>query len=1079
MPLPHHVLDNQAATVADHLRRGLRGADAFDLASAYFTIYGYELLAEELAGVGRVRFLFGDPTSVDDIDPVRDAAKSFELTERGLAPNHILSQKALARQCAQWVGQDSVAVRSISRANFLHGKLYLTISPDRASAVVGSSNFTRRGLGGSDQPNLEINLATDDADTLAELQDWFNRLWSDDRRTEDVKQRVLNALARIGGDYAPELVYYKTLYKVFRNDIEARQAGDAAAAATGFTDSQIWKALYQFQQDGAKSILTKLAAHNGCILADGVGLGKTYTALAVIKYFELHNQRVLVLCPRKLYRNWARYQVAANNPNNRFLADRFGFTLLAHTDLSRTAGTSGSVDLANFNWRNYDLVVIDESHNFRNDGGQRYRRLLDEVIKAGARTKVLMLSATPVNTSLIDLRNQLYLMTEGREDAFRQSLGVGNIRTLMAAAQRQFKQWENDQPRQARRNKAQLLESLGADFLRLLDGVSISRSRRQIKQFYAAEMDRIGQFPQHETPVNRYPQTDLQGELSYEDLADRIKQFKLSVYQPSEYVTDPARLQELAETRRRQNFNQQDSERFLVGMMLTNFLKRLESSAHSLTLTLDRTGGKIDALLGKIERHQKGGRPNATLTDADVQPEADEEDEEFAVGGRRRPYRLAELDLPRWQADLQRDRATLAAVRQQVAAITPERDGKLSAIKTAIRNRMQNPTTDRDGKPNRKLLVFTTFKDTANYLYANLQGLAAEYNANMAMVSGDETRAGAGANNFDAILDNFAPRARKGTDATGDPDIDLLIATDCISEGQDLQDCDTVLNYDIHWNPVRLIQRFGRIDRIGSRSRSVQMVNYWPTADMDVYLKLESRVHARMALADLAASGDEDPFTENEARQELNFRDEQLLRLREEVLDLDELDDSPTMGDFTLDHFLMQLLRYLETKREELEKMPAGAYAVAPPDADADAQPGVIFLLRQRNAARLDARQRAPSPVHPLYICYIHDNGNIRFGCGNTRQALGVFEAAAAGKTAPITALCDQFDRETQQGRDLSQYDKLLNDVIAHISQAHDATQIEGLRSGGRGFRLPRASETPRHATDFELLTWLVIKDAK
>ncbi len=1078
MPLQNHILDNQAATVADHLRRNLRGADAFNLASAYFTIYGYELLSEELDQVGRTRFLFGDPTSVEDLDPSADEPKSFELTERGLEPNHTLQQKALAKQCADWVSQDSVAVRSVSRANFLHGKMYLTASPDSAAGVVGSSNFTKRGLGGSDRPNLEINLATDDADTLAELNEWFNRLWNDERLTEDVKQRVLDALQRLGGDYAPEAVYYKTLYELFRKDIEARLAGDAVAAATGFTESQIWNALYEFQKDGAKSAIAKLREHNGCILADSVGLGKTYTALAVIKYFELRNERVLVLCPRKLFENWSLYPSIYGHRQNPFTEDRFAFTVLAHTDLSRNSGSSGGVNLRTFNWQNYDLVVIDESHNFRNDGGQRYRRLLDEVIKDGARTKALMLSATPVNTSLIDLRNQIHLMTEGREGAFRESLGVGSIRNVMASAQRVFKQWETEQANRSRRDKAQLLEKLGADFLRLLDGVSISRSRRQIEQFYAAEMERIGQFPQRENPTNRYPQTDLKGELSYQELAARIGEFKLSVYQPSEYVTDPARLQELAETRKRQNFNQQDSERFLVGMMRTNFLKRLESSPKSLTLTLGRTIGKIDDLLEKIDRYEQGGQSTMEATEADTQPDEDEEDEEFSVGGRRQSYRLAELDVARWQADLRADKATLESVQQQVAAITPERDGKLREIRWAVSDKTRKPTADRDGNANRKLLVFTTFKDTANYLYDNLADLAAELGINMAMVSGDETHTTAGANNFNAILSNFAPRARSRGSADAGADIDLLIATDCISEGQNLQDCDAVLNYDIHWNPVRIIQRFGRVDRIGSRNPSVRMTNYWPTSDMDVYLNLESRVQARMALADIAASGDEDPFTEEDAQLELNFRDEQLLRLREEVLDLDDLSDGPTMGDFTLDHFLTQLLRYLEANKDALEAMPLGVYAVAGDEGGAEVQPGVIFCLRQRNAGDVGSRQRAASPVHPFYFVYLHDNGNIRYGCATARQALAVFDAATAGETAPITELCDRFDRETDQGRDMARYDKLLTDAIAHIRQAHGATQTRGLGSG-RDFVLPKASENPNENTDFELITWLVIEDTK
>ena len=811
---------------------------------------------------------------------------------------------------------------------------------------------------------------------MQNCKDWFNRLWSDGRLTEDVKQRVLDALQRIGGDYAPEAVYFKTLYELFRKDIDARLEGDADSALTGFRDSQVWNTLYEFQKDGAKSVIAKLREHNGCILADSVGLGKTYTALAVIKHFELRNERVLVLCPSKLRENWSLYPAIYGHRQNPFPTDRFDYTVLAHTDLSRDSGHSGGVNLTNFNWGNHGLVVIDESHNFRNDHGQRYHKLLNEVVKEGAKTKVLMLSATPVNTSLVDLRNQIFLMTEGREDAFQESLGIGNIRTLMATAQRQFKIWETGQSKQGRRDKAALLENLGADFLRLLGGVSISRSRRQIERFYAAEMERVGQFPEHDKPDNRYPKTDRQDELSYHDLAERIGNFKLSLYQPSEYVTDPARLAELEETRKRQNFNQQDSEHFLVGMMRVNFLKRLESSAHSLNLTLDRTIGKIDDLLSKIERYENGSQPNIALTDADVLPDDDDEDEEFSVGGRRQSYHLRELDVVRWRNELQEDKGTLETVRRQVAAITPERDGKLHEIKQDIRNRVKNPTTDRNNKPNRKLLVFTTFKDTAQYLYENLTGLAAELGMNVGMVSGDETHATTGDNDFNTILTNFSPVARNRTSAGRASDIDLLTATDCISEGQNLQDCDTVINYDIHWNPVRLIQRFGRIDRIGSNSRSVRMVNYWPTADMDVYLKLESRVQARMALADIAASGDEDPFTEDDApftkddaQLELNFRDEQLLKLRHEVLTMDDLDDGPTMGDFTLDHFLTQLLRYLEANKDKLEAMPPGVYAVS--ESSAEVQPGVVFCLApaQRRRRRFTATGRQPgaSPLPRLH----------------------------------------------------------------------------------------------------------------
>ena len=1072
-----HIIDNRQATVAEYLRRHLNAADAFDFVSAYFSIYGYELLADELEGIGDVRFLFGDPTSVEDLDPGSKDPKSFAVTEKGLTPNHTMLQKYLAKRCADWVRSESVEIRSVSQSNFLHGKMYLAGSGGEiSSAVVGSSNFTKSGLGGSDRSNLEINLAVSDDATLAELQEWFDHLWKDQQRTEDVKQKVLDALARVGRDHAPEVVYYKTLYELFRQEIEARLAGDEGLVATGFYDSQVWNALYEFQKDGAKGVIAKLRQHNGCILADSVGLGKTYTALAVIKYFEQLNEPVLVLCPRKLYENWSLYQVSNGHIQNPFPQDRFSYTLLAHTDLSRNSGRSGSVDLANFNWSNYRLVVIDESHNFRNSDGQRYQKLLEEIIAAGTHTKVLMLSATPVNISLIDLRNQIYLMTEGREDDYRESLGVGNIGNMMAAAQKQFKEWESDKTQKGQRDKSVLLEKLGADFLRLLGGVSIARSRRHIEESYAAEMERIGRFPTHAAPTNSYPPTDLNGTLSYKGLADSIGKFKLAVYQPSNYVTDPGRLAELERTRRTLNFNQRDSERFLVGMMRTNFLKRLESSAYSLRLTLERTIGKIDGLVEKIESCQDRTCDEVELAGVDVVPDDEEDDEEFFVNRGLRPYRLSELDLSGWLDDLREDRATLTSVLDEVVAITPERDGKLREIKAAVWQKATDPTAGNDGTPNRKLLVFTTFKDTALYLYDNLSALANELGVNMAMIAGDETHTTVGRNTFNDILTNFTPIARNRGESS-EPEVDLLIATDCISEGQNLQDCDTVLNYDIHWNPVRLIQRFGRIDRIGSRNPSVHMHNYWPTDDMEVYLKLENRVQARMALADIAATGSEDPFTDADAQLELHFRDEQLLKLREEILDMDELDDGPVMSDFTLDHFLAQLLRYLEKNRDMLEELPHGIFAVAE-DKASIVQPGVIFFLRQQNAAAGSSRQRVASPVHPHYIVYIQDNGTIRFGCANARQALGVFEAAASGTTEPITRICDQFDRLTNFGKKMGHYDGLLNSSIAHIRQAHAVTQNRSLRPGGaRDFRLTPASETPRSVVDFELMTWLVVLD--
>ena len=654
------------------------------------------------------------------------------------------------------------------------------------------------------------------------------------------------------------------------------------------------------------------------------------------------------------------------------------------------------------------------------------------------------------------------------------SLGISNIGSLLRQAQKEFKKWEEDGSENGKKDKTKLLEALGAEFFQLLGGVSIARSRRHIKTFYAEEMTRIGKFPTPQQPENCHPPTDLTGELSYKALADQIGEFELSIYRPSSYVISEAAKRRLADEKQKFRFNQADREKFLIGMMQTNFLKRLESSAHSLSETLERTVTKIDDLLKKIARYEQNQQiPDAQ---ADAHPDDDEDDEDFFVNRARNPYHLRELDCTRWKKDLIKDKETLTAALDRVKAITPERDGKLKAIKAHIRGKAQNPTTDKDGKTNRKLLIFTTFKDTAVYLYDKLSDLAAELNLNMAMVSGNGTQTINGQNNFNIILNNFAPKARTKKDSVVD-EIDLLIATDCISEGQNLQDCDTVLNYDIHWNPVRIIQRFGRIDRIGSRNLTVKMVNYWPTEDMEVYLRLQSRVESRMVLADAAASGDDDPLNEltyEQAQMELNFRDAQLKQLRENVPDLDDFSDSVVMSDFTLDYFFAQLLKYLERNRAELEATPKGAYGLTD-NRDNPTETGVIFFLRQLNTTT-DKEKKTPSPVYPYYTVYIRKNGDIRYGCANTKQVLDLFEASAVGKSDPLTELCLQFDQETQHGKNMGDYNKLLNAVIAHITRSHQKTQSKNLGRGGtRGFKLPVASAAPRDSGDFELVTWLII----
>jgi len=1096
------ILDNhsRSSSVGAHLRGLLGdGARTLRIVSAYFTIHAYEGLMRELDGVDTVHFLYGDPGSVGEVDPGENKNKSFDLSERGLLPHQLLRQKSLARDCEKWI-RARVKIRTIKQVNFLHGKMYhVERSADSDAAVIGSSNFTRRGLGFDDSANLELNLSVDDTPTCDSLKQWFDAIWRDNSLSRDAKDEVLAALSRIGENLSPELVYFKTLLEIFRDRIDAREQTREWLGVTDLRDTQVWRTLFPFQRDGVIGVINRLEQHNGCILADSVGLGKTYTALAVIRYYEAKNQRVLVLCPKKLGENWKLYPTQFGQQGNPFKEDNFHYTVLHHTDLSRQSGESNGINLAGFDWGAFGLVVIDESHNFRNESSStrdedgaiirhsRYERLLQEVIQQGGQTSVLMLSATPVNTSLDDLRNQIYFMTGKREDSFSESIGITNIRAMLGRAQKQFKEWEL---RGGDKGKQELFDALGGDFFALLDAVSIARSRRHVKMFYPEVVEKIGGFPTQIKPANEAPPTDALGQLSYEELNREIQKFRLSIYTPAKYVIGEQAQHDLEEEKKKFNFNQVDRERWLIGMIRVNFLKRLESAAPSLEKTLGRTIEKIDEQLGKIERYQSMGD---AVGDADAPLDDDWDDEDFVASKARHTFRFKDLDLSRWANDLRKDMAVLDGMRAKVGAITPQRDEKLATLKHRIFDKLAKPTTNKDGRKNRKILVFTAFKDTATYLYDYLTPLIHEaFSVECAMVAGDETKTTYGGNNFNDILTNFAPigRGRFNRDEMGmplpdeKPEIDVLIATDCISEGQNLQDCDRVVNYDIHWNPVRLVQRFGRIDRIGSRNSEVGMINFWPTKELNDYLGLKNRVEARLALMDATATGDEPAITENEMREnaetETGFRDAQIRRLYENALSLDDIDDGVALSDFSLDDFIAQLMNYLERNRAELERTPLGVFAVADcaktqPSVFANAvSPGVIFCLRQKNAPQ---GKGARNPLKEYYLAFVRDDGEVRYNYTHAKQTLEIFGELAREQSVPLLPLCDVFDMETGNGQDMGKYDNLMDMVIKAIGRQFGRQSARILAD--RNAVVPAKAEQPRSAKDFELVTWLVIKDGR
>ena len=1124
---PYGIRDNRnrGGVADDFLRARLVEGAKLSFVSAYFTIYAFQKLQKPLESCGELRFLFGEPSFLQGLDPERTDKRAFSLTQESLGLANQLGQKAVARDCAAFFARESVQIRSVKRPDFLHGKLYHVESGSLADAILGSSNFTVRGLGLSEQAsNLELNLIVSDRRDLDDLRGWFNEVWDDPKNVVDVKAEVLGYLDKLYAENSPRDLYYKTLIHVLENGM-APTDSELFGDVRGFTQSAIWKALYSFQKDGVRAAVSKIQKHNGCIIADSVGLGKTFEALAVIKYFELKGQRVLVLCPKRLRENWTTY--VSNSHDNPLAADRFGYTVLSHTDLSRETGTVGIEDLANFNWGQFGLVVIDESHNFRNnargrkqpDGSHapsRYEKLMTEVIKNGARTQVLLLSATPVNNDLKDLRNQIYLMSGDKDNAFAQDLGLASIQDTLATAQRTFNKWADDP--QTRHNSAALYAQLSGNFFTLLDGLTIARSRGHIARHYADTLDEIGRFPTRGKPHSIFPHIDNKSRfLTFDELDSQISRYQLAIFKPSTYVKEEfgARYANEAGSA---NFSQEKREKYLIGMMKVNFLKRLESSIASFAISMQRTIDKIEALETKIAAYKTRADANLALFSDDEDalnsdPENEESSgdplEELTVG-KGLQYELRHLKLDEWLADLGADKRQLNSLLVQARDVTPDRDDKLDRLKALIRARVENPPLDRTGRAGRKILIFTAFSDTADYLFTQLQSLARELDVHIAKVTGGPqgTATSLGGANFNEILTNFSPRSKKRANSQTE-EIDLLIATDCISEGQNLQDCGFLVNYDIHWNPVRLIQRFGRIDRIGSQFDEIQMVNFWPIEDLNRYINLKSRVESRMALADISATAGDNPLSPSAAQEELKYRDEQLLKLKDQVLDLEELEDV-SLGDFSLEDFRLELLDFLAEDARRLRALPLGTYAVVA--STPKYPPGAVFCLRAKNADP-NLQPSNLNPTAPYYLLYvardeptpiehtphvafglfgnsINDIGTthglfgtaekdaiaaqpvVKLGFTQARGVLSMLRELCADRALPDEALCEAFAVATRGGQDMT----LVNDLVAcAVKACGDELKGKSLSSlTQRGAQL-LSGGAKAQTEEFELVTWFVI----
>ncbi|MDD6981696.1 MAG: helicase-related protein [Clostridia bacterium] len=1075
------LLDNVNKTLKDDLSDTIRDGSKISIAAALFSIYAYQQLRSELEGIDEFRFIFTSPTFITDkvakesrefYIPRLQREKGIYGTEFEIRLRNELTQKAIARECADWIRSKATFKSNITAENLMG---FLNVDETSYSPIGG---FTAVDLGCERGNNMftAITKTTATENSRYFLRK-FDEVWNDTTKLQDVTDQIVESISAAYNENAPEFIYFVTLFNIFNEFLEDISEDDLPNEATGFKESKIWGMLYNFQRDAALAIINKLEKYNGCILADSVGLGKTFTALAVIKYYENRNKSVLVLCPKKLANNWNTYK--DNYVNNPIAADRLRYDVLYHTDLSRNHGTSNGLDLDRLNWGNYDLVVIDESHNFRNGGKiggeddkeNRYLRLLNKVIRTGVKTKVLMLSATPVNNRFNDLKNQLALAYEGNSALINGKLNTKNsIEEIFRQAQRAFNAWSKQDPE--KRTTENLLKMLDFDFFEVLDSVTIARSRKHIEKYY--DTTAIGSFPERLKPISLYPPlTDLDGAINYNEIFEQLMLLNLAIYTPSHYILNSKKSKYadlFDDDKVNVGFTQANREQGIRRLMAINLMKRMESSVSSFRLTLMRIDDLLWNTISTIDRYHQFSDKELTLTDLLQVGEVDDDDlnaDELFSFGRKVKISLCDMDYTSWKRDLEKDKEIIELLTVMVADITPEHDSKLQELLTVLSGKIEHPING----DNRKVIIFTAFSDTAEYLYENVSKyILQKYHLYTAMVTGTvegRTTAPRLRCDMNTVLTCFSPLS-KGRDLlmpNDKTDIDILIATDCISEGQNLQDCDFLINYDIHWNPVRIIQRFGRIDRIGSKNTRIQLVNFWPNVTLDEYIDLKARVETRMKIVNMTATGDDNVLAEEKA--DLEYRKAQLKRLQEEVVDIEEMSSGISIMDLGLNEFRLDLLEYVKVN-PDLDKTPFGLHAVTA--ASDDCPPGVVFVLKNRaNSINIDHQNR----LHPFYMVYIGEDGEVVCDHLSPKAMLDKLRYLCKGKTEPIPALYHRFNRETKDGRNMQATSVLLGDAIASIIKTKEESEIDTFLKGGQ---MSFLTNEIKGLDDFELICFLVVK---
>ncbi|VEJ09986.1 helicase-related protein [Actinobacillus delphinicola] len=1079
------LIDNINKLLGEDIKQNLNEHSKLKIAASYFSIYAFAALKEELEKLDSVQFIFTSPTFINNqiadnlkkekrefIIPQHERENGIYGTEFEIHLKNKLIQKAIAKECAAWIRRKASFQSNIDES--VMQEMICIQNSDSITAYSPIQGFTPVGLGykkGNALSNLVNCLNSPLSNQYMQL---FDQIWADTSKVKDITSEIISHIESVYQENAPEKIYFLFLYNIFKEFLENIGEDVMPNNLTGYQDTLVWQKLYSFQKDAAVGIINKLETYNGCILADSVGLGKTFTALAVIKYYELRNKSVLVLCPKKLGENWTNYNT--NLVTNIFASDRFNYDVLYHTDLSRDSGHTLGIDLAKINWGNYDLVVIDESHNFRNndafkDKQTRYERLMEKVMRQGVKTKVLMLSATPVNNRFNDLKNQLALAYEGNTAEINEKLDTNkDIDTIFKSAQTQFNTWAKLPL--AQRTTQKILNLLDFDFFKLLDSVTIARSRKHIQKFY--NTTDIGSFPERLKPISFRCGISEDNIITLNDIYASLSALNLSVYAPFSFIF-PSKIQkyeDLFDTKTKDGgrLKQKDREKSLQSLMTVNLLKRLESSIHSFRLTLQTLYNRIQDMLNQIERFEN----NDTDTNIDINLEYNEDDNDPNEWiGEKLKINLNDVDIVLWKQELSADNEIISNLLARIKPITPQKDHKLQHIKKHIIDKINNPINSN----NKKIIIFTAFADTADYLFNNLADeLLVELGIHTAKITGTNNTATIKSRpnsrqyyDMQGLLTLFSPRSKSKNQIFPDEqrEVDLLIATDCISEGQNLQDCDYLINYDIHWNPVRIIQRFGRIDRIGSQNKYIQLVNYWPNISLDSYINLRERVENRMVLVDISSTGDENVLSAKS--NDIAYRHEQLRRLQNEVLDIEDANTGVSITDLGLNDFRMDLLNYIE-HHPEIKSLPKGLHAVVPANNDIGLIPGAIFVLKSRETLH---QKNIVNQLHPYYLTYVTEDGKIVLDYTQTKHLLEIVKKACYKKDKPIPSAYERFNARTCDGRDMQHYSQLLDTVIRSIKAVKEDKDIDSLFTGVTTTALNNQIST---LNDFELIGFIVIE---